>query len=98
MRSGLEFSWEKSVSFDIVSSTVFIKEFFICKVDQLSVDILADERIKVRHGCSSNSVRTIDSSVNGILPSQIISSFDEIVAECFPEFSSHFFSILDFFL
>jgi hypothetical protein len=77
----LEISGEFFFCFDVISSTIFVQKLIIVCVSQLSYDIFFDKRIEIRHGFGTNSVGAVDSSVNWLFPTEIISSFREIFAE-----------------
>lgn len=81
MRLTFKISGEKFFCFDMISSTIFVQKLIITCVSQLSYNKIFDKRIVIWHGLGTNSISAIDSPMDWLFPSEIVSSFSEIFAE-----------------
>jgi len=84
--SAIEIAGEQFIGLYIVSSTFFVEILVILTVDHFCIDVVLDDKVEVRQGSSTDSIGTVDSSVDDFVPSQIVSSFQEVVTEIFPKF------------
>lgn len=81
----------------MICSTLLIQKLIIINVDEIGIDILLDKCAEVRHSFLSNPICTVNSPFNGVLPTQIISSLREVLAEVLIEERSDLFGLCDKF-
>ena len=91
MRSRLIIKGEFFTCFHKVSSTLIIKEIISSIVKESNIEELFQFLIEMRKDFTTNTVRTINATMNNFTPAQIFSCFFEIRAEVAPEHWSECF-------
>lgn len=82
----------------MICSTLLIQKLIIISVDKIGINILLDKCAEVRHSLRTNSIRAVDSPLNGVLPTQIISSLSEVLTEVLIKERSDLLGLGDEFL